>query len=122
MIGECFFYDTPPNDRHMFVVLAPSLEQRGWFICSNITEKREGCDTTCELLQGEHPNLTLPVSVVNYSLTRELPLPLIERETAKQRLQRMDGELLRRIQVGAIGASSRMKKGDQECIRRLLNP
>lgn len=118
MIGECFFYDTPPNGKHMFIVLAPSMQKKGWFICTNVTEKRDGSDTSCELLQGEHPNLTKPISIVNYALTRELPLPLIARLIEAQQLPKMGEQPLLRIQQQALGDMSRMKKNYQDAIRK----
>ena len=43
MVGSCFYYDTFPKGQHLFVVLAPSLEQEDWFLCVNITmAKRAG--------------------------------------------------------------------------------
>ena len=120
MIGECFYYDTFPNGEHLFVVLAPSLEQKGWFICANITTKRDGADTTCELYQGEHQELTSPISVVVYGQAREFPAPLIQRLTQSQNLPRIGDGLLLRIQRAALIDISRMKKKFQNAIRQHL--
>jgi hypothetical protein len=122
MIGNCFYYQTPPSGSHLFVVLAPSLEKRGWFICVNITTARADCDTTCQLFEGEYQELTARVSVVAYGLTRELPLPLISRCMRDQRLPRMDDDLLLRIQQAALHDDSRMKKGFQQAVRAHLEP
>lgn len=121
MIGKCFYYDTPPIGQHLFVVLAPSVEQKGWFVCVNITTRRTGSDTTCELYNGDHPNLTEPVSVVVYGQARELPLPLIERCLREQSLPSMSTNVLLRIQQGALVKSSRMKKKLQDSIRKHLD-
>jgi len=123
MIGECFYYDTPPNRRHLFVVLAPSLEQKGWFVCANITTKKddsENTDTTCELYQGEHQELTSPVSIVVYSAVREMPLPVIARETKAQNLPPFEGDLLLKIQKAPLSEISRLKKGFKKSIQQHL--
>ena len=120
MIGECFFYDTFPNGEHLFVVLATSLEAPGWYVCVNITTKRPNCDASCELLQGEHPRLVKPVSVVDYGNARELPSGLIVRLAGAQKLPKMDERVLSRIQKASLAANSRMKRRFQNSIRRHL--
>jgi hypothetical protein len=120
MTGDCFFYDTFPNGEHLFVVLAPSVESPGWHICVNITTKRPNCDVSCELLKGEHPQLTQPVSVVNYSHARELPSGLTDRLTKAQKLPRLNEGVLLRIQMAALGENSRMKRRFQISIRKQL--
>ena len=120
MIGNCFYYQTPPKGDHLFVVLAPSLEQKGWFVCVNITTKRQGADSSCELFQGEHQELTSPVSVVVYGQAREFPAPFILRLMQDQRLPQVSSDLLSRIQQAALGEVSRMKKKFQNAIREHL--
>lgn len=120
MVGRCFFYDTPPHGQHPFVVLAPSLERVGWFICANISTLRPGSDTTCKLLEGEHECLTNPVSAVIYAEARELPAALIERCWQQQSLELFAPALLARVQNGALSGGSRMKKGFQKAVRAQL--
>jgi len=109
MVGKCFYHDTFPKGDHLFVVLAPSLEQEGWFICVNITTKRKGSDTTCELPQGCHQEMRNPVSVVLYAQARELPPALIERLTREQKIPDMPPETLSHIQTCAVSEDSRMR-------------
>jgi hypothetical protein len=116
MIGECFYYDTFPNDEHLFVVIAPSLTEENWFLCVNITTKREGSDTTCEICKGEHPNLTKPVSVVDYGRARELPLALIERLTKLQQLPKVGDDLLLKMQMAPLGETSRLKNAFKKAL------
>jgi hypothetical protein len=123
MVGECFYYDTPPKGKHLFVVLAPCLEKTGWFVCANITTKKddsENTDTTCELYQGEHQELTSPVSIVVYSEARSMPPPLIQRLMGEQRLPPFTGELLLRIQKSPISGISRLKNGFKKSIQQYL--
>jgi hypothetical protein len=123
MIGQCFYYDTPPNGRHLYVVLAPSIEQKGWFVCANITTKKNdsnNTDRTCELYQGEHQELTSPISTVVYSEVREMPLPLIQRHSGEQRLPLFEGDLLERIQKAPLTDSSRLKNGFKKAIKQYL--
>jgi hypothetical protein len=123
MIGQCFYYDTPPKGEHLFVVLAPSLERKGWFLCANLTTKKddsENTDTTCELYRGQHQELTAPVSIVVYREAREMPLPLIQRETQRQGLPKFEGALLLRIQTSPLTDASRLKKGFRKTIQKFL--
>jgi len=108
MVGKCFYHDTFPKGDHLFVVLAPSLQQEGWFICVNITTKRVNSDTTCELFQGCHQEMKNPVSVVCYAQARELPLALIERLTNEQEIPNVSPEILLHIQKCAVSEDSRM--------------
>jgi hypothetical protein len=116
MVGKCFYYDTFPNDEHLFVVVSPSLNREGWFLCVNITTKRDGSDTTCEVYQNEHPNLPKPVSVVVYGQARELPIALIQRLTETQQVPKMSDALLLRIQQAPLTDYSRLKKAFKNAI------
>jgi len=120
MVGRCFFYQTPPNGEHLFVILAPSGEQRGWYLCVNITTRRHGSDPACELRQGEHPNLTAPVSVVVYAEAREIPLPLIQRLIGAQELTPFNQQLIERMQAAALRDDSRLKIKYQKWIRDFI--
>ncbi len=120
MIGRCFYYATPPNDEHLFVVLAPSLELLDWFICVNITTRREGADTTCELAAGEHPRLTEPASIALYGCAREIPRALIVRLTGEQGIQNMPPETLHKIQTAPLTPTSRLKNKYKQAIEQHL--
>lgn len=119
-VGDCFYYSTPPNEEHLFVVLAPSIKDNGFFVCANISTKREFSDCTCELEAGEYVELTSPVSVVVYAEARELPPKLIRRLKRRSKLPQMDRALLVRIQEAALVPRSRMKQGFQASIRAHL--
>ncbi len=65
MIGSFFYYQTPPHPPHPFVVIAPSLEQKGWFICVNLTTMHQGAaganqDVSCQIQQYEYPTRQRP--------------------------------------------------------------
>lgn len=119
MVGKCFYHDTPPHGPHLFVVLAPSLETNGWFICVNITTKRERSDTTCEVFRGEHECLTEDVSVVMYAWAKEFPPALINRSA--QGVPDIATPVLLKIQQASLVQTSRMKKGFQKAIRAYLD-
>ncbi|EDN66530.1 hypothetical protein BGP_5981 [Beggiatoa sp. PS] len=38
-IGDAFLLSTPPNDKHLFVVIAPT--QNGKYLCVNVTIQTE---------------------------------------------------------------------------------
>jgi hypothetical protein len=123
MIGQCFYHDTLPNGRHLFVVLAPDLEQKGWFVCANITTQKddsENTDFSCVLRRGEHQELTAPVSIVVYAEARSMPPPLIKRLMGEQKLPPFEGDLLLRIQKAPLSDNSRLKKGFQKSIKQHL--
>lgn len=105
MVGSCFYYDTPPHGEHPWVVLSPGSKP-GWFICVNITTKRTGVLSSCELLRGEHPILKSMVSIPVLNRARELPLPLIQRLAARSGFPKFDPALLARIHAAAIAVDS----------------
>lgn len=120
MVGTCFYHDTFPKGQHLFVVLAPSIDEENSFVCVNIETKREQSDPTCLVSQGEHPNLTNPVSAVVYGLARDLPLRLIERLQNEQRLPQMRPDVLLRIQKAALTDDSRLKIKYKKAIQKHL--
>jgi hypothetical protein len=120
MVGSCFYYDTFPKGQHLFVVLAPCPEQQDWYVCVNITTKRVGSDLTCEILKGEHPNLSSPVSVVVYSEARESPARLIDRQKKQQQIPDVSAALLLKIQKSPLTEDSRLKKKYKRYIEEYL--
>jgi hypothetical protein len=120
MVGQCFYYQTPPTGDHLFIVVAPSAEQNDWFLCVNITTKTSGSETTCELSRGEHPSLTAETSVVAYAWAREFPKTLIERHVAQQRLDAFKGSVLLKIQQAALLGTSRLPRKFQSAITKYL--
>ena len=105
MVGCCFYYDTPPHGSHPWVVIVPGSKP-GWFVCVNITTRRTGVVSSCELFRGEHPILTSPISIPVFNRARELPLPLIQRYVASSGFSKFDPALLARIHTAAIAADS----------------
>jgi len=105
MVGSCFYYDTPPHGAHPWVVIAPG-SRPGWFVCVNITTRRSGVLSACELLRDEHPMLTSPVSIPVFNRARELPLPLIERHVTQSGFPKFDPPLMARIHSAAVARDS----------------
>jgi hypothetical protein len=123
MIGQCFYHDTPPKGSHLYVVLAPDLEHNGCFVCANITTKKddsENSDLSCVLRQGEHQELTHPVSIVVYAEARSMPARFIQRLMGEQKLPPFKGDLLLRIQMAPLSETSRLKKGFRKSIKQHL--
>jgi hypothetical protein len=120
VVGSCFFFDTPPNGQHLFVVLAPSLDEADSFICVNIETRRVSSDPTCLVNRGEHPNLTNEVSAVVYQFARDLPRRLIERLQREQQLQNVSPQLLRRIQTAPLTDESRLRNKYKQAIKTHL--
>jgi hypothetical protein len=120
MVGSCFFFDTPPNGQHLFVVLAPSLEEPDSFICVNIETRRDKSDSTCLINEGEHPDLTKEVSAVVYQFARDLPRRLIERLQREQQLPNFSPQLLRRIQTAPLTDDSRLRNKYKTAIKHHL--
>ncbi len=120
MIGQCFYHPTPPTGEHLYVVVAPSIEESAWFLCVNVTTKKGGSETTCELLRGEHPCLIEEISVVAYAWAREFPKQVIERNIARQKLDPFENPLLLKIQQSALSPTSRLRKKFQAAIVEFL--
>lgn len=76
-IGDAFLLSTPPNDKHLFVVIAPT--QNGKYLCANVTSKHSNSDTSCVLQQGDHPFIRHD-SVINYKKAREVDPVVIQNQ------------------------------------------
>ena len=46
-VGDTFLLATPPNDKHLFIIIAPTENEK--FLCVNLTSKRNNSDTSCML-------------------------------------------------------------------------
>jgi len=120
VVGACFYYDTPPNGRHPWVVLAPCPEKPGWYICVNISTKRGGEQFPCELQRDEHPILTSDVSIPKFVNARELPHPLVAREVAVCGFEEFAASLMQRIYTAAVLQDSAMPKPFKAAIASFL--
>jgi hypothetical protein len=120
MVGTCFYYDTFPKGQHLWVVLAPSVDEPNSFICVNLETKRDNSDPTCIVRQGEHPNLPKPESAVLYVFARDLPLRLISRLQTEQRIPKMSDALLLKIQTAALTDDSKLKIKFKKAIQKYL--
>jgi hypothetical protein len=120
MVGTCFYYDTPPKGSHLWVVLAPSIDEPNSFVCVNVETRREKSDTTCLLLRGEHQEFTNPESVVVYAFARDLPIRLIDRLQKQQNFPKMGDDVLRRIQTASLTDDSALKNKFKKSIQRHL--
>lgn len=119
-VGDCFYFPTPPQEDHLFVVIAPALDAADEFLCVNITTKRGGREGTCEISRGEHSELKEETSVVAYGWARQLPRSLIEKNIARQKLRPFSEDLVKRIQRNALSPSSRLPKKFQATIRQYM--
>jgi hypothetical protein len=120
VVGSCFFFDTPPNGQHLFVVLAPSPDEPDSFVCVNIETRRDKSDLTCLVNRGEHPNLPNEVSAVVYQFARDLPRRLIERLKREQQLPDASPQLLNRIQTAPLTDESRLRNKYKKAIKTHL--
>ncbi|ETR69586.1 MAG: hypothetical protein OMM_09469 [Candidatus Magnetoglobus multicellularis str. Araruama] len=119
-IGETFLLSTPPNDMHLFVVIAPT--QNGNYICVNVTTKRNNSDTSCVLQSCDHPFINHD-SVINYKRAREINPATIHNLINNGNCYRrtpVSADVLYRIQQGGIN-STRLKKKLKKALRKYLN-
>ncbi len=119
-IGDVFLLSTPPNDKHLFIVIAPT--QNGKYLCVNITSKRGNSDTSCILQQGDHPFIRHD-SVINYKKAREADPAVIQNQIDKDnriQYQPVSASVLNRIQQGGM-ISKRLKNKYKNYLSSFLN-
>jgi len=109
-IGDAFLLSTPPNDKHLFVVVTPT--QNGKYLCVNVISKRNNSDTFCVLQQGDHPFIRHD-SVINYKKAREVDPAVIQNQS-------VSSAVLNRIQHGGI-ISRRLKNKYKNYLNSFLN-
>jgi hypothetical protein len=118
-VGDTFLLSIPPNDKHLFVVIAPA--RSGKYLCVNLTSKRNNSDTSCVLQPGDHP-FVKHESVINYKDTREVDPAVIQNQISRgnsQPYQSVSSEVLNRIQQGGL-ISKRLKNKYKEYLRIFL--
>lgn len=119
-IGDAFLLPTPPNEKHLFVVIAPT--PAGAFLCVNVTTRRHRSDTSCILRPGDH-RFIRHESVINYRDARE-----IDAETMAELVSRgisvfypsFDARVVQRIQQGGLN-SKRLKNRYKNYLRAFLD-
>jgi hypothetical protein len=118
--GDTFLLSTPPNDKHLFVAIAPT--QSGKYLCVNVTSKRNNSDTSCVLQQGDHPFIRHD-SVINYKKAREVDPSVIQNQINRGNCiqhQPVSPSLLNRIQQGGIN-STRLKNKYKNYLNSFLS-
>lgn len=119
-IGDAFLLSTPPNDKHLFVVIAPT--QNGKYLCVNVTSKRNNSDISCVLQQSDHPFIKHD-SVINYKKAREVEPAVIQNQISRGnciQYQSVSSSVLKRIQEGGI-ISKKLKNKYKNYLNSLLN-
>jgi hypothetical protein len=119
-VGDVFLLTTPPNDKHLFVIIAPA--QNGKYLCVNVTSKRDNSDTSCILQQSDHPFVRHD-SVINYKKAREVDPALIQNQINRgncQKYQPVSSKVLNRIQQGGL-SSTRLKNKYKNYLNSFLN-
>ncbi len=70
-VGDAFLIDTPPNDQHLYIAIAPTSENHYLFV--NVTTSRDNSEISCVLLPGsDMPDFINRKSVVTYKYAREM--------------------------------------------------
>jgi len=116
-IGDAYLLSTPPNDKHLFVVIAPTRD-----LCVNVTSKRNNSDTSCILQQGDHPFIRHD-SVINYKKAREVDPAVVQNQISRgncQQYQHVSSTVLNRIQQGGL-TSTRLKNKYKNYLNSFLN-
>ncbi len=119
-VGDVFLLTTPPNDKHLFVIIAPT--QNGKYLCVNVTSKRDNSDTSCILQQGDHPFVRHD-SVIAYRKAREVDAAVIQNQIDRgncQQYQPFSSKVLNRIQQGGL-SSTRLKNKYKNYLNSFLN-
>ena len=119
-IGDAFLLSTPPNDKHLFVVIAPT--QNGKYLCVNVTSKPNNSDTSCVLQQSDHPFIRHD-SVINYKKAREVDPAVIQNQIDRGnciQYQSVSSAVLNRIQQGGM-TSTRLKNKYKNYLNSFLS-
>ena len=70
-LGDAFLLDTPPNDKHLYIVIAKLSGSSYLFV--NVTTRKLKSETACVLLPGLGvPAFITHESVVTYRFAREI--------------------------------------------------
>lgn len=120
MVGSCFYYSAFCERDHLWIAIAPIVERPEYFLCVNVSTKRENSDLTCELKRGEHPGLTSEASVIVYAQAREFPLAMIQRLSVEQKVAAMPAQVLLKIQKAPLNETSRLPNKFKKCIKAHL--
>ncbi|WP_071192123.1 hypothetical protein [Trichormus sp. NMC-1] len=69
-LGDVFLIDTPPKDKHFYVVIAKTSGDKYLFV--NLTDKKNITDHSCVLVPNPSlPNFIVKESVIAYNFARE---------------------------------------------------
>jgi len=118
-IGDTFLLATPPNDMHLFIVIASF--QHGNYLCVNITTLRHNSDTSCILQSGDHPFIKHD-SVINYKGAQELnplEIPNLTKNGKFYKRTAISSTILKKIQYGGIN-SKRLKKKFKKVLKEAV--
>jgi hypothetical protein len=121
VVGLCFYYSVFRERDHLWVAIAPSLERKDYFLCVNVSTKRENSDVTCELNRGEHPGLTSESSIIVYAQAREFPRAMIKRLSTEQNVAEMPPNVLLKIQKAPLTETSRLPNKFKKSIKKHLS-
>lgn len=77
-VGDTFLLTTPPNDRHLYIVIAQISDNSYLFV--NATTRRENSEITCILTPSYGvPDFIRKESVIVYKYAREISVVEIEK-------------------------------------------
>lgn len=102
-VGDTFKLISATDDDHLWIVIGRQDDRMG---IVNFTSRKAGKDESCLIQRGEHPLCTHD-TVVEYGRAKVLESEqtnLLELHGISQRFARIDADLLRRIQHGALAS------------------
>jgi hypothetical protein len=71
-LGDAFLLETPPNGQHLYIAIAPTLENKYLFV--NLTTRKSCSETACILQPNTTgmPSFIKTESVIAYQYAREI--------------------------------------------------
>lgn len=80
-LGEAFLLPTPPHGWHLFVVIAPTENDK--YLVVNATSRQANSDTSCIFIpSADIPDFIQHESVINYKGAREIDVAKMAQLTA----------------------------------------
>jgi hypothetical protein len=120
-VGECYLINTPPNNKHCFVVSLKVAETQ--YLLFPITTQRENSDNSCVIQPEDIPlSFVKHASVIGYNHAKEFSEYAICDATEHgycKSLGSIDSDLLQRILKSAL-ESKRLKNRWKKIIREQI--
>lgn len=121
-LGDAFLIETPPNDKHLYIAIAPIPNNKYLFV--NLTTRRARSEIACILTPSMAgvPSFITSESVIAYQFAREMDSTLLARDIcqgSRTPYCQFPANILSKIQQGGL-VSRRLENRYQDALRSFL--